>query len=104
MIATPGGIVADPAAFNRLLSHCFTVWLTATPAEHMQRVIEQGDTRPMAGNREAMDDLRRILAGRAAFYRKADLTFDTSGRPVDASFDALRVALDDALGVRPDMQ
>ena len=36
----------------------------------------------MAGNREAMDDLKRILAGRAAFYAKADLTFDTAGKSI----------------------
>ena len=77
MIATPGGIVSDPATFNLLLSHCYTVWVKATPEEHMQRVVAQGDLRPMSGNREAMDDLRRILAGRAAFYGRADLTIDT---------------------------
>jgi XRE family transcriptional regulator, aerobic/anaerobic benzoate catabolism transcriptional regulator len=97
VIATPGGIVSDPATFNLLLAHCFTVWLTATPADHMQRVVAQGDTRPMAGNREAMDDLKRILAGRAAFYRKADLTFDTSGRSLDECYRDLSAALSAAL-------
>jgi XRE family transcriptional regulator, aerobic/anaerobic benzoate catabolism transcriptional regulator len=98
VIATPGGIVSDPATFNLLLSNCFTVWLTATPAEHMQRVVAQGDTRPMAGNREAMEDLKRILAGRAAFYRKADLTFDTSGKSSDDCYLQLSAALSTALG------
>ena len=98
VIATPGGIVSDPATFNLLLSHCFTVWLTAAPAEHMQRVVAQGDTRPMAGNSEAMDDLRRILAGRAAFYRKADLTFDTSGKSLEEAYGALSADLSLALG------
>lgn len=97
VIATPGGIVSDPATFNLLLSHCYTVWLTASPGEHMQRVVAQGDTRPMAGNVEAMDDLKRILAGRAAFYRKADLTFDTSGRSLDENYAALALALSDTL-------
>ena len=46
----------------------------------MSRVAAQGDTRPMAASREAMDDLRRILTGRAAFYAKADATLDTSGQ------------------------
>jgi XRE family aerobic/anaerobic benzoate catabolism transcriptional regulator len=90
VIATPGGIVSDPATFNQLLSHCYTVWVKATPEEHMQRVVAQGDLRPMSGNREAMDDLRRILAGRAAFYGRADLTIDTAGRSVEASFAQLR--------------
>ena len=72
VIATPGGIVAEPATFNVLLGHCTTVWLQASPEEHMGRVAAQGDTRPMAASKEAMDDLRRILSGRAAFYSKAD--------------------------------
>jgi XRE family aerobic/anaerobic benzoate catabolism transcriptional regulator len=97
VIATPGGIVSDPATFNLLLSNCFTVWLTASPVEHMGRVLAQGDTRPMAGNREAMDDLRRILSGRAAFYRKADLTFDTSGKSLEACYLELGAALSTAL-------
>jgi len=90
VIATPGGIVSDPATFNELLAHCTTVWLQAAPEEHMGRVIAQGDTRPMAASREAMDDLRRILDGRAAFYSKADLTVDTAGQTLAQSFDVLR--------------
>jgi XRE family aerobic/anaerobic benzoate catabolism transcriptional regulator len=89
VIATPGGIVSDPATFNLLLAHCYTVWLKAAPEEHMQRVVAQGDLRPMLGNREAMDDLKRILAGRAAFYGKADASFDTSAKTVDQAFDGL---------------
>jgi len=93
VIATPGGIVSDAATFNLLLSQCFTVWLKASPEEHMERVIAQGDLRPMSGNQEAMEDLKRILAGRAAFYGKADLAFDTSGKALADSFPALRDAL-----------
>jgi XRE family aerobic/anaerobic benzoate catabolism transcriptional regulator len=93
VIATPGGIVSDATTFNRLLEHCFTVWLQASPDEHMGRVIAQGDYRPMAGNAEAMEDLRRILAGRAAFYAKADLTFDTSSQSLERSFAGLRDAM-----------
>jgi len=99
VIATPGGIVSDPATFNLLLSHCFTVWLQASPEEHMKRVEAQGDLRPMAGNRqEAMEDLRRILAARQAFYGKADLAFDTSRKALPASFAQLRAAVRAALG------
>jgi XRE family transcriptional regulator, aerobic/anaerobic benzoate catabolism transcriptional regulator len=85
VIAAPGGIVSDPATFNLLLSHCFTVWLRATPEEHMDRVVAQGDLRPMAGNREAMDDLRRILGERAPFYGRADVSFDTARKSVEES-------------------
>jgi XRE family aerobic/anaerobic benzoate catabolism transcriptional regulator len=89
VIATPGGIVSDPASFNLLLSHCYTVWLKAAPEEHMSRVVAQGDTRPMSGNREAMQDLKNILESRAQFYSKADLTFDTSDMTQESAFIAL---------------
>jgi XRE family aerobic/anaerobic benzoate catabolism transcriptional regulator len=93
VIATPGGLVSDVAAFDLLLARCFTVWLQAAPEDHMRRVAAQGDTRPMAASREAMDDLRRILAGRAAFYSRADLTLDTSDQPLDATYAILRAAV-----------
>lgn len=89
VIATPGGIVSDPATFNLLLSHCYTVWLKASPEEHMGRVLAQGDSRPMSGNREAMEDLKRILESRAQFYSKADQTFDTSDMAQEAAFVGL---------------
>lgn len=93
VIATPGGIVSDPATFNELLAHCTTVWLQAAPEEHMGRVAAQGDIRPMAASKEAMDDLRRILDGRAAFYSKSDLRVDTSGKTQQQAFEALRQAV-----------
>lgn len=93
VIATPGGIVSDPATFNLLLSECLTVWLKASPAEHMQRVVTQGDLRPMAGNHEAMDDLERILASRAPLYGKAEISVDTSVKTLAANFAQLRKAV-----------
>ncbi len=90
VIATPGGLVSDPATFNQLLSHCTTVWLHADPEDHMKRVVAQGDMRPMANSREAMEDLKSILAGRAAFYSKSQLKLDTSAQPLDETFKALR--------------
>jgi XRE family transcriptional regulator, aerobic/anaerobic benzoate catabolism transcriptional regulator len=89
VLATGGSLVSEPATFERLLTMCFTVWLRATPEEHMQRVIAQGDMRPMADNRESMSDLRRILDVREPLYRKADATIDTSGSSVEESLEAL---------------
>ena len=89
VIATPGGIVSDPATFNQLLGCCTTIWLRADPEDHMSRVAAQGDTRPMAASREAMEDLKRILAGRAPFYSKADLTLDTSRQDLGQTFGKL---------------
>lgn len=89
VIATPGGIVSEPATFKLLLSHCYTVWLKAEPEEHMDRVLAQGDKRPMSGNREAMEDLKRIIESRTQFYSKADKTVDTSGLTSDEAFSQL---------------
>lgn len=97
VIATPGGIVSDPANFNVLLAHCTTVWLKAEPEDHMKRVLAQGDTRPMAASREAMEDLKSILAGRTAFYSKAEFTLNTSQEPLASTFLALRVLVRKAL-------
>lgn len=97
VIATPGGLVSDAATFNLLLSHCYTVWLKAEPEDHMRRVAAQGDLRPMAASKEAMDDLRRILSGRSAFYSKADLVLDTSAQDLPDSFESLRQQVHTAL-------
>ncbi|MBN8491007.1 MAG: helix-turn-helix transcriptional regulator [Burkholderiales bacterium] len=97
VIATPGGLVSDAATFNLLLSHCTTVWLQAAPEDHMKRVLAQGDLRPMAASKEAMEDLKGILAGRAAFYSKADLRLDTSAQPQEATFQGLREMVRKAL-------
>jgi XRE family aerobic/anaerobic benzoate catabolism transcriptional regulator len=97
VIATPGGLVSDSATFNEVLTHCFTVWLQAKPEDHMGRVAAQGDMRPMAASKEAMEDLKRILEGRAPFYSKADLAFDTSAQPLEDAFQALRLQVRQAL-------
>ena len=99
VIATPGGIVSDAATFNLLLAHCTTVWLKAEPEDHMKRVAAQGDLRPMAASREAMEDLKGILAGRAAFYSKAELMLDTSTQDQAATFGLLRQTVREALGL-----
>ena len=85
-----GSIVSEPITYDLLLQHCRTVWLQALPEEHMARVIEQGDLRPMAGQAQAMHDLRRILESRSALYARADATLDTAGQSVAQSLKALR--------------
>lgn len=97
VIATPGGLVSDPATFNLLLAHCTTVWLQADAEDHMQRVAAQGDLRPMAASKEAMQDLKQILSGRAAFYSKADMKLDTSAQELEATSHALSRMVRDAL-------
>ncbi len=68
----------SPPPSSACSTMCYTVWLKASPEDHMQRVIAQGDMRPMADNRESMQDLQRILDAREPLYRKADATIDTT--------------------------
>jgi len=93
VMATGGSIVSEPATYERLLAACFTIWLRASAREHMERVIAQGDLRPMSGNAASMDDLKRILAGREPLYRRADAIVDTEAQTFDASFARLRGVL-----------
>jgi len=88
-----GGIVSEPDAYNLLLQHCFTVWVKASPDEHMARVVAQGDLRPMQGKTEAMADLKRILDAREPLYQKADVVLDTSGEDPKRSLSKLRQAV-----------
>jgi XRE family aerobic/anaerobic benzoate catabolism transcriptional regulator len=103
VIATPGGIVSEPATYKLLLSHCYTVWLKAEPEEHMDRVLAQGDKRPMSGNREAMEDLKRILESRTQFYSKADKTVDTSGLTSEQAYNQLIAQLQPLQTVMPNL-
>jgi XRE family aerobic/anaerobic benzoate catabolism transcriptional regulator len=82
--------VAESETFHVLLANCYTVWLKATPEEHMARVIAQGDLRPMADNDAAMEDLKRILLARDPLYRMADAVVDTSGLAIEQSLSELR--------------
>lgn len=97
VIATSGGLVSDPATLNEMLAHCTTIWLQASPEDHMTRVVAQGDLRPIAGHKEAMEDLKNILAGRAAFYSKADFTLDTSAQSLEQTAQALEELVREAL-------
>jgi XRE family aerobic/anaerobic benzoate catabolism transcriptional regulator len=99
VLATPGGLVSDAATFNLLLAHCTTVWLQADPEDHMNRVRAQGDLRPMAASHEAMEDLKTILAGRSAFYSKAQFRVNTSDQPLADTFMLLRGTVREALGL-----
>ncbi len=85
IVAVAGGIVSEPQAYDFLLQNFHTVWLKATPEEHMNRVRAQGDYRPMAGNPKAMEELQSILTSREALYGKADRTVSTSDKSVKES-------------------
>ena len=83
VLETGGSLVSEPDTYNLVINSFYTVWVQASPTEHMKRVIEQGDLRPMQGNREAMDDLKLILEERRPQYEAAHYAINTSGRSVD---------------------
>jgi XRE family aerobic/anaerobic benzoate catabolism transcriptional regulator len=85
VVATGGGIVSEPLTFDLILSSFYTIWLKAEPEEHMTRVRAQGDLRPMADDRSAMNELRTILRSREPLYARASSTVDTAGLTVDAA-------------------
>jgi XRE family aerobic/anaerobic benzoate catabolism transcriptional regulator len=89
VIATGGSLVTEPATFELLLTSCLTVWVRAAPDQHMNRVVEQGDLRPMADNSRAMDELVSILKSREPLYAKADRIIDTAGKKPEQSLREL---------------
>jgi XRE family aerobic/anaerobic benzoate catabolism transcriptional regulator len=102
VIATAGGIVSSPETYALLIHRTYTVWLKARPEEHMARVMEQGDFRPMAQNREAMADLVAILEARRADYARAAAVLDTTNETVESSFSKLvKIAARAVEGGRP---
>ena len=83
VLATGGGIVSEPLTFDLILSSFYTVWLKAEPEEHMTRVRSQGDLRPMADDRSAMQELRTILLSREPLYARAAAEVDTARLSVE---------------------
>jgi XRE family aerobic/anaerobic benzoate catabolism transcriptional regulator len=96
VLAVAGGVVSEPETFNILLRRFHTIWLKAKPEEHMARVRNQGDTRPMAGNPAAMDELKAILVSRESLYARAEVEIDTSGRTVEESLADVLRTIDEA--------
>jgi len=78
VIATTGGVVMDVQAWEKVLGQCLTIWLQAKPEDHLNRVIAQGDMRPMAGSSQALEDLKHILNERTPMYAQSHIAFDTS--------------------------
>lgn len=89
VVALSGGVVGNAHAWDRVRDRCTTVWLRATPEDHMRRVVEQGDHRPMADRADAMQELRAILANREPRYARSEVLIDTSRQPLESTLDRL---------------
>ncbi len=93
VVALPGGLVHQAGTWDLVRRRCNTVWLTATPEDHMARVVSQGDQRPMADRTDAMSELRVLLASRRDLYAQADHTLDTSAASPASCLATLTAAL-----------
>ena len=80
VLAAAGGVVNEPATWETLLSRATVVWLKARPEDHWNRVVAQGDRRPMADNPDALAQLRAMLAARERLYVQAHHAIETAGR------------------------
>ena len=94
VLAAGGSIAAHDTTFERLLSSCRTVWLRADPVDHFQRVLEQGDHRPMRDRPRAMAELEALLLAREPLYARCSLTVRTSGRLVEDCVAEILAALE----------
>ncbi len=93
VLAAGGGIVTSPETFALLRRSAVTIWLRARPEDHWNRVVRQGDRRPMADHPQAMADLRMLLASREPLYAAAAHTIDTSGRSPEPVVDEIAALL-----------
>jgi XRE family aerobic/anaerobic benzoate catabolism transcriptional regulator len=89
VIATGGSLVNDRETFRLLRRRAVTVWLKARPEDHWNRVIQQGDERPMKKHPHAMAELRALLASREKLYSQAEHVVDTSAFAVDGVVEKL---------------
>ena len=90
IVEAGGSLVTQPETYQKLLAHYHTIWIKANPDEHMQRVIAQGDLRPLQGDAQAaMNDLKQMLVERETEYQAAHCILDTAGRSVQSCFDEL---------------
>ncbi len=93
ILAVAGGIVSEPQTYGQLLEQFHTIWVRTSAAEHMQRVREQGDLRPMEGNPAAMAQLKGLLEARTPLYAAASAQIDTSNKMISASFNDLMAVI-----------
>ena len=95
VMAVGGGLVTSPEAFTLLRHAATTVWLRARPSDYWDRVVHQGDRRPMRQHPQAKEALKDLVARREALYAKADITIDTAGLTVEESLQRVSAKLDE---------
>jgi XRE family aerobic/anaerobic benzoate catabolism transcriptional regulator len=90
VLATGGSLVTAPETYALLRKRTITVWLRARPEDHWNRVLRQGDARPMRNRANAMAELKVLLRTRRPLYALADHVVDTSSESYEET--AARIA------------
>ncbi len=89
VLATGGSIVTDAETWGLLRNRAKTIWLKASPEEHWNRVVAQGDMRPIRGRPQARSELAKLLASRTPLYEQAGATVDTSKKSTASVVEAV---------------
>lgn len=89
ILAVAGGVVNRPETYKTLLARFHTIWVKASPEEHLERVRAQGDMRPIEAVPSAMDSLRELLDERQGEYRRSDAQLDTTNQTPEVSAQQL---------------
>ena len=93
VIATGGSIVTDKETYALLKERTVTLWLKARARDHWDRVVAQGDARPMRGRTNAMSELKALLVKRTPLYAQASHTIDTSSIALDETVERVLKAV-----------
>ena len=81
IIATGGGVGANPAHLDSLKQHALVVCLWASPEKIWERVREHGH-RPLLQGPDPQAKIRELLAAREPIYKQADVLLNTQVRSV----------------------
>lgn len=79
VISTGGGFILNPANLESLRRHSLVVCLWASPEAIFERVRHQHH-RPLLKDPDPLGRIRKLLAEREPFYRKADVLVNTDLR------------------------
>ena len=89
VLATGGSLVTNVQNWSRLRDFSRTVWLKASPEQHLERVQNQGDLRPMHGREDVLGELKQLLHSREALYAQADCIIDTDQLSIERAVERL---------------
>lgn len=78
VLTVSGGLVEQEAPYARLLERFHTIWLSTSPAEHVERVRAQGQLQPVKNRALAAAQIQTLLDTRGPLYARAQAHLNTS--------------------------